>query len=146
MATGYGAIDKVSKTGDTMTGDLDLPGTPAGPLGAVPRQFVENGYVAVVEYTNGSWPERPVTAGIVLWIGPVKPPGAIDGDIWTNDAVSNTGGAASAPYVTDAQGGIWLLTVTATYPIDGPATLSTLPVLQDEANQVITDEAGGWLE
>lgn len=96
-AQGLGAVDKVSKTGDLMTGDLQLPGIPALQTGAAPKSYIDGSFAGVVQY-SGSWPPRPSTIGTILWIGPVSPPttgagAAVSGDQWLN---TGTGGGSVA--------------------------------------------------
>lgn len=91
--------DKVSLSGSTMTGPLILPGNPVNPLGALPKQYADAGFTAVVRYSAG-WPSRPASPAVVAWTGATAtaPPiggltGAQPNDIWLQALV------ALVPYV-----------------------------------------------
>lgn len=82
----FGAPGKLSLTGGTMTGPLALSGTPATALQAAPKGYLDGGFVAVLVYNGTSYPTRPSSAAVVLWIGLVAPStgagGAVAGDVW----------------------------------------------------------------
>ena len=74
MVTGYGAIDKLSLTGGDMTGDVNLPGTPATQAGAVPKSYVDSGFLGAVAQSGDSYPERSPTVVVNVWVGTLPPP------------------------------------------------------------------------
>lgn len=146
-AAGYGALDKLSLLGGVMTGDIVLPGNPAEELGAVPQQYVDSGFAAVLVYTAGAWPARSTSVTLAIWVGTVAPPsgvgGFVDGDIWINPSGGGSSGSSGgALTLTDSTGAIWLPVVSTS----GIIASQCLPVLQDQAFGEILDQAGGVLE
>jgi hypothetical protein len=94
MAQLYGPVGKVSKTGDTMSGDLILgAGTPAEQSGAVPKAYVDAGFACVVIFVL-AWPSRPQTPAVALWIGGTTSPpvggsaGAQPNDVWLQNTIA----------------------------------------------------------
>lgn len=77
-AVGYvgGDPTKVSRSGDTMTGDLTLPGNPDQPLEAAPKQYVD------AAVAGGG----PVTATVLTLTETTEPASPVNASrIWTED-------------------------------------------------------------
>lgn len=117
VATGYGSVDRLAIDGsNAMTGPLVLATDPDAPSQAMTKNYGDNNYKTVVEYTSGAWPARPASAAVVEWIGPTAPPtgagGSQNGDTWTNSTASggsvmiNTTAANILPNGTQAAGAL----------------------------------------
>jgi hypothetical protein len=116
LVTVYGDANAVLLEGSTMTGPLYLSEDPAVPGQAMTKNYGDNNYKTVVEYTSGAWPARPASAAVVEWIGPTAPPtgagGSQNGDTWTNSTASggsvtiDTTAADIEPNGTQAAGAV----------------------------------------
>jgi len=112
-----GAGSFVSKTGDSMSGPLTLPGPPTAPNHAVIRQYVDSGLTAKADVVNGLVPAGE------LGTGPASSATCLTGNsTWGS---CGSGAPAGITYATTALN--WSQTISTSLSGGSPATVTLTP-------------------